>query len=615
MEKESFEDLEVAELINQSFIAIKVDREERLDVDSVYMSVCQALTGSGGWPLTILMTPEQKPFYAGTYFPKQTDSGRIGLMELLHQVQQKWEKGNSKIIHSAQEITDFLNQAQDENNIAATPTKELLRLGVEQLLRSYDASGGGFGGAPRFPVPHNLLFYMKMCQQEEYKIQLSVATHILEQMYRGGIFDHLGGGFSRYSTDALWLVPHFEKMLYDNALLVIAYLEAYQLTKKALFLNVAERTLSYIETELMHSKGGFFCGQDADSEGEEGKFYVFTPDEIVDKLGKAAGEEFCQWFDITKQGNFEGKSIPNLLKNDEFEKQPFDIDNYCKLLCLYRKNRMALHKDDKILTSWNALAIMAFTKAFSVTGKVSYLKIARKAALFARANLMTLNGKLKVRWRDGDVAHDGQLDDYAFYALALLSLYQVDFDVSLLRTALRLTEKMMQWFWDETVGGFFLYGSHVKQLIVRPKELYDGAIPSGNSAAALLLVRLAKIIDEPYWHQAALQQISFLSGNIKKYPAGHTFALLAIHEQLNPGFHVVCATAEDMPTEDLRIFARERNEAVVSLVITEKNQKELIRMIPSLKDIKIPDHGCCYYVCSGEACLPPVNDLGDLELL
>ena len=330
MAHESFEDAEVAVVLNRDFICIKVDREERPDVDAVYMAVCQALTGSGGWPLSIVMTPEQKPFWAGTYLPKTTHYGRMGLMELLAAITEQWNTNREKLFATGDKIVALLQVQREPTTQSFEPSKELIRKTASQFKRNYDKRWGGFGSAPKFPTPHTLLFLLRYAVLEQDQSGQDMAEHTLTQLFRGGIFDHIGGGFSRYSTDEKWLVPHFEKMLYDNALLVLAYSEAYNLSGRPLYRTIAKRTLDYVLRELTDKQGGFYCGQDADSDGIEGKYYVFVPQEIRLVLGEADGALFCERFDITMQGNFEGKSIPNLIDRPDYAVSELRMDMLCK---------------------------------------------------------------------------------------------------------------------------------------------------------------------------------------------------------------------------------------------------------------------------------------------
>ncbi len=715
MEQESFEDDEVAKILNQNYISVKVDREERPDVDGVYMGACLMMNESGGWPLTVLMTASQEPFFIGTYFPKEDRYGQVGLLHLLEQTAEKWKQDSGRLKSLAGEMACYLRQQeqgradrwqayetppqeqekQTDQNPKSNPKertrrpdgafgpsaslpKELLQArerGVTQLARMFDPTDGGFSGAPKFPVPHNLLFLLKQAEESIQKLQtmkskgrrgqkqwrqtetevlqsretqqcaegealqrretrqcaepegsqsqeqllraeeelrakelLSMVEVTLNQMYRGGIFDHIGGGFSRYATDRFWLVPHFEKMLYDNALLALAYLEAYRVTGHVLLRQVAERTLSYMARELGHEKGGFFCGQDADSEGVEGKYYVFTRPEILRVLGKRAGEAFCDCYEISERGNFEGKSVPNLLQNEDYARAYDCWKEQMPQLIAYRRERVSLSVDDKILTSWNGLAIWAFARAYQITGVTEYYKRAKKAASFIRANLMTLNGRLKVRWRAGSVAFEGNLDDYAFFALSLLELYQCDFDLTWLRTCMQLSEKLLELFEDAGRGGCFFSGTAGETLITRPKETYDGAVPSGNSVTGLLLARLAHLTGEPVWREAARRQISFLEQEIHGREGAHTMALLALEAFYGDAVHLVCATKEEIPEEEIRCYRKRQKGFADAYVITEKNQRSLARLIPQAAQYPIQDR-ICYYLCQGGQCQAPVEEL------
>jgi uncharacterized protein YyaL (SSP411 family) len=378
MEHESFEDEEVAGILNEFFIPIKVDREERPDVDAVYMKACQALTGSGGWPLTIVMSPDQKPFYAGTYLPKYERLGSMGLLDVLGELARQWKTSRERLLSAGEEISRYLRKEENQPVGHEEPTRALLKSAAAQLKSMYDEQYGGFGGAPKFPTPHNLMFLFRYAELEGYDDARKMAEHTLRQMFRGGIFDHIGGGFSRYSTDRKWLVPHFEKMLYDNALLTIACLDAYRSSKNDLYQEIVRRTLDYVLREMTDETGGFYCSQDADSEGEEGKYYTFTPNEIKKILAKKDGEEFCRCYGIKEPGNFLGKSIPNLLEKAEFEHDMPKMEELRRKLYEYRFARRKLPLDDKILTAWNALMAAAMVRAGNLLHEPRYLTAGRR---------------------------------------------------------------------------------------------------------------------------------------------------------------------------------------------------------------------------------------------
>ncbi|WP_040196525.1 thioredoxin domain-containing protein [Candidatus Soleaferrea massiliensis] len=616
MAHESFEDSEIAEILNRDYISIKVDREERPDVDAVYMAVCQAMTGSGGWPLTILMTPQQKPFFAGTYLPKTSRRGMAGLTELLERVAQMWRTERDALLDASEQAVDYLQREMQQQSDAVRPDRSLVRRAAGMFARSYDGQHGGFGGAPKFPTPHNLLFLMRYAQLEQDESARHMAEHTLTQMARGGIFDQIGGGFSRYSTDRIWLAPHFEKMLYDNALLSTAYLEAYRLTGNRYYQRIAERTIGYVLRELTHEDGGFFCGQDADSEGVEGKYYVFTPEEVVSVLGKDDGQRFCDWFGITKQGNFEGKSIPNLLDNPRFEEEPEEIVRMCGRMREYRVTRTKLHLDDKVLTSWNALMILALAKAAQVLGDAPYLQAAERADKFLQKNLTDTSGRLYIRWRDGEAAHPGQLEDYAFYALALLELYGATLDAHYLLRAERLSQQMIAYFLDEEHGGYYLYASNAEQLISRPKESYDGALPSGNAAAGMVLARLAQLTGKTHWIEQSDRQLQFLAGAARSYPIQHSFGVLAITADVYDSAELVCVSAgRDVPKELLKLLERITVPNLAVVFKSSENASILEEAAPYTADYPIPEHGARYYLCRNGSCSSPTQSLTEIERL
>ncbi|MDY3031809.1 MAG: thioredoxin domain-containing protein [Clostridia bacterium] len=518
MAHECFEDKATAEIMNEYFIAVKVDKEERPDIDSIYMNVCQTMTGSGGWPLSVFITPEQKPFFAGTYFPRRA------FQSLLKQIHLLWQTRRDELISSGTEI-EKLSAA--EPNEMGSPSQALLNQAFEQLSHSFDKQYGGFGNAPKFPIPHNLIFLLDYYSKTNEKSALNMAEHTLMQMYKGGIFDHIGYGFSRYSTDRYYLVPHFEKMLYDNALLIMSYITAYSVTGNTQYKDIAEKTAQYILCEMTDSRGGFFSAQDADSEGKEGKYYVFGRNEIPDLIGKEAGAKFNEYYGITERGNFEGKSIPNLLHNP---KQNSELQKYIPKIYEYRKTRTHLHLDDKILTSWNGLMIAAFAMLYRVTQDMKYLCTAEKACDFIE-NELAENDTLYVSFRSGQRGSIGFLDDYAFYIFALIHLYEASFKQNYLSRATELCKKAIKNFFDIENGGFYFYGNDNEQLIMKPKETYDGAMPSGNSVMAYNLAFLSQLTEDKLFSETAEQQLCFMAGKAKNYPTGYCFYLLALSRE------------------------------------------------------------------------------------
>ncbi len=610
MAHESFEDDEVAGLLNEAFICIKVDKEERPDIDTVYMTICQATTGHGGWPLTILMTPYQKPFYAATYIPKHTQYGILGLMELLDQIAMKWAKNPASMLRTGDQIADIMKHEFEASSDSAKVTKDLIGLAVTQFNQSFDHDYGGFGNEPKFPTPHNLMFLLRYAKLEFDEKALFMVENSLMHMYRGGIYDHVGYGFSRYSTDARWLVPHFEKMLYDNAMLAITYTEAYQSTKNPIYKAVAEQILEYVRREMTDKEGGFYCAQDADSEGVEGKYYVFTPDEVTSVLGNDDGSFFCEYFNITKEGNFEGSSIPNLIKSNELKPDNERVQRVCNQMYTYRLNRTNLHKDDKILTSWNSLMITAYATAAKVFQKEEYADVARQAAEFIDTRLTDETGRLYVRFREDSAAHYGLIDDYAFYCMALCALYDTTFEIKYIKRALKLANDMLELFWDDRYGGFFLNASDAEQLIYRPKEVYDGAIPSGNSVAGYVLMRLAHLTANPKMMEYSRKQLQFLAGQVKDYPAGHSFSLIAFLSELYPSKEIVCIADEKEEYQELRDYLAEHYEPnTVVLMRSEQNSEEVLRTASYVVDYEKINDKTTYYVCENHSCLSPTNSL------
>ncbi len=608
MGRESFEDEAVAAILNRSFVPVKVDREERPDVDAVYMEACQALTGSGGWPLTVLATPDQKPFWAGTYLPPRSRYGQMGLKELLEEVEKLWRTQRERLLSLGEEAAGIV--AREKEGAEGRPDRGLIRAGVEQLQQSYDPENGGFGGAPKFPTPHNLLFLLSYERREGDASALEMVETTLTQMARGGLFDHIGGGFCRYSTDRRWLAPHFEKMLYDNALLSWAYLEAFSRTGRDFYREIACRTLDYALRELRLPGGGFACGQDADSGGEEGGFYLLSAGEVERVLGREDGETFCRWYGITREGNFQGKNIPNLLGNPEYVWPYPGLDRQREKLRDYRLERAKLHRDDKVLTSWNGLMIAALAKAGQLLGETRYLHGAEAARLFVKTRLTTPEGRLYLRWRDREAAVEGQLDDYAFYILGLLELYGANFSTSCLREAVKLADRMEELFWDEEKGGFYRTAHDGEKLIVRQKETYDGALPSGNAAAAWDLARLARLTGRQEYQRLAQRQMEFLAGSAGRYPMGRSFGLLAMMEELYPSRELVCVSREAVP-DWLPELGGSRH--LYTLAKTWANSRGLGRLAPFTAAYPIPETGQRLYLCQDGRCVAPVESRAELD--
>lgn len=589
---ESFEDNEIAELLNRYFISIKVDKEERPDIDSVYMTVCQAFTGSGGWPTSIFMTAEKKPFFAGTYFPKTSRGGMIGFKELLIAIHENWDNDRDSLLKQSDEIISYLNDVQSTPEVADLKP---VHSAVSIYERIYDSRYGGFGRAPKFPAPHNHLFLLSYYERYKKAECLQMAEHTLLQMYRGGIFDHIGFGFCRYSTDKKFLAPHFEKMLYDNALLILAYCRVHGITKKKLYLEIAEKTADYILREMTSGQGAFFSAQDADSEGEEGKYYLFTPEEIESVLGQKDGHIFNRHFDISDKGNFEGKSIPNLLSSDPADQS---FETFLPQLLIYRKNRYPLYTDDKILTSWNSLMITAMCELYIASKKSVYLNAAKQADSFIRKFLCE-GTTLYVSFRDGRRGVTGFLDDYAAYIFAQLGLYKATLDDEYLNRAKHLCDKVSADFSDNC-GGFYLYSDDSEELILRPKETYDGAIPSGNSLMAYNLVRLWLLTSDEKYKIAAEQLMDFIASDASHSPVNHAMFLTALLEYNEPPVKITVVS--DEKTDKASLPLKVPSDAVVKF------------LSQPTEEYPMKNGQTTYYVCKGHTCKPPVNDLNAVLL-
>ena len=547
----------------------------------------------------------------------------IGLYDLLTQVKLQWQENYAELQNTGDRLADIMKREFEASLDSADVSKDILNLAVTQFNQAFDHTYGGFGKEPKFPTPHNLIFLLRHAQLEGDKSSLYMAESTLEHMYRGGIYDHIGYGFSRYSTDERWLVPHFEKMLYDNAMLAIAYTEAYQYTGRAFYRSVAEQIFEYIRREMTDPEGGFYCAQDADSEGVEGKYYVFTPDEINKILEKEDASFICNYFNITNEGNFEGYSIPNLIGVNEFKCDNEQTRRICNTLYSYRLNRFKLHKDDKILTSWNALMITAYATAAKVFKISAYADAAKLAVEFINRKLTDEQGRLYIRYRDGEKANPGIIDDYAFYCMALLTLYDATFDAKYLKQACELADKMYELFWDDKYGGFFLNARDTEQLIYRPKEVYDGAIPSGNSVAGYVLQRLANLTANRKYIELAKQQLRFLAGQVSDYPAGHSFSLISFLSALYPSKQIICVSRRspssrannheesdyENHTELTDYLAKNYEPNTVVLLKTTENTEELLGIADFIEDYRAINDQTTYYICENHHCLAPTNEL------
>lgn len=582
MAHESFENSETAELLNKNFISVKVDREERPDIDSVYMTVCQAFTGSGGWPMSVFMTWDKKPFFAGTYFPTTPRFGMPSFRDVLNAVVMQWDTEREKLIQSAENITDMLKNTESVKGNKVNG--DIVETAAEMLRKSYDSIHGGFGSAPKFPMPHELMFLMYYAKINSDETAQKMSEKTLLQMRKGGIFDHIGGGFSRYSTDRYFLAPHFEKMLYDNAMLIIAYSAMYSLTGSKVYLETALKTADYILCEMTSPEGGFYSAQDADSEGVEGKYYTFSVDEITSVLGDK-GKHFSETFDITEHGNFEGVNIPNLLKSGDLDT---DFEAEFQSLYEYRKKRTKLHLDDKILLSWNSMMIAAMSMLYRVSHEEKYLRAAENAQCFIEGNISD-GERLYTSFRDGKRSDKTFLDDHAYYIAALIELYNSTLDRKYLTKAEELCAEALRRFYDKN-GGFNM--CETTELFKNPKELYDGAVPSGNSIMAYDLIRLHQLTEKEEYRECAEKQLDFMSAQSQDYPSGHCMFLLAKLLNEAPPPRVIISAKGSPDISNLPFLAN-------VTVVQADNKYPLL------------NERTTFYVCRGNTCLPPSNMLSE----
>lgn len=614
MAHESFEDEEVARILNEHFISIKVDREERPDIDAIYMKACQAMTGQGGWPLSVFLTAEKKPFYVGTYFPKHSTYGRPGFIDVLVQLADQYENHREKLDHVGEQIVQALQERATSKVVLSRKT---LEQAFKQFESSFDVEYGGFGEAPKFPIPHQLMFLLRYYRLTDNDKALHMVERTLDAIGNGGIYDHIGFGFARYSVDEMWLVPHFEKMLYDNALLSIAYIEAYQVTREMRFRQKAEEIFTYVLRDMQDAQGGFYSAEDADSEGVEGKFYVWTEEEVIDVLGPLLGELLCDVFDITEDGNFEGKSIPNLIKRDfldfsvycgmDLEKLTERMEEARKKLFEHREKRIHPHKDDKILTAWNGLMIAALAMAGRVFYDKQYTEAAKKAIRFIEEKLI-VDGRLMVRYRGGDVKQAGYIDDYANVLWAYIELYETTFELGYLKKAKALAEQMIELFWDEEAGGFYFYGDDHETLFVRPKEVYDGAMPSGNSVASLQLLRLARLTGETQFEEKMNKLLGAFGSEVERYPSGYSYLLQTLCTLEYGMKEVVVLLHEKQGNEYLLEHLQQEFHPELTYLVSQDEQ-ELTEIAPFTEDFSKVDGKTTVFICEQFACKQPTTDV------
>jgi uncharacterized protein len=621
MAHESFEDEDVARLLNDHYVAVKVDREERPDVDQIYMAACQALTGQGGWPLSVFLTPDGKPFYAGTYFPKTSRFGRPGFIDLLNQLHLKWRENRDIVLKAADQLTQALEGPEMEGLVGELPGREALNLGIKQLTNRFDPQWGGFGPAPKFPTPHHLNFLLRMYDRNHDEEILSMVEKTLTAMRQGGIFDHLGLGFHRYSVDERWLVPHFEKMLYDQALLALAAAETYQAATREFYAEIVREIFTYVLRDMTGPEGGFYTAEDADSEGKEGAFYVWRREEIITELGPEIGPLFCEYYHVTRDGNFEhGLNVLHTTEDLSVWAKHQGLDpgilagEFARardMLYTVRERRPKPLKDDKILSGWNGLMIAALAKGAQALADDRYARAASRAADFILTALMTPEHRLRRRYRDGEVAHPGYLEDYAFMVWGLIELYESMFNTRYLREAIALTDVMLNLFWDDNTGGFFFTGRENEPLISRKKELYDGALPSGNSVAFMNLLRLTGLTGRTDFREKAELMARAFSEEISRYPGAHTHALMAVDFMTGPALEIVIAEGRNPEAAHEMAGAIHQTFMPRKTLLyrpTEPDLKQLTVIAPFVQSMGPVNGLSTYYRCRSFACLAPLTE-------
>jgi len=622
MERESFEDEQTARLMNENFINIKVDREERPDIDHIYMSAVQLLAGRGGWPLTVFLTPEGKPFYGGTYFPPEDRYGTPGFRRVLLTVAEAFRERPQDIESTVGQLMAHLERSDHCEAEDSTPGSDLVSDAATRLARAYDARYGGLGGAPKFPNISVFELFLHTHRNSADADYLDMVTHTLRQMAWGGIYDHLGGGFHRYSVDERWLVPHFEKMLYDNAQLVPLYLSAYQVTGDLFFATVARETIDYVLREMKDPDGGFYSTQDADSEGEEGKFFVWDESEVRKILGDELADIACRYWDVTDAGNFEGHNIlhisldldklATMFQRDVGELRLLLGEARARLFAA-RARRVRPARDEKILTAWNGLMISALAKATELFNEEGDLQAAREAAAFVQKHLQR-GDRLLSTYKDGEANLNGYLDDYAFFVAALLDLFEAVQEPAYLDRAIELTETMIAHFWDGDGGGFFFTSDDHEELIVRTKVSFDGSIPSGNSVAVRNLLRLYHYTGQASYLEHAEATLRLFSGSMREQPFPQANMLVALDFYTRHPYEIVVVTDPDVPA----------GKILVEQIRRTYLPNRTLTVVPPGGDVRLPsaaegkgqvDGKPTVYVCRDMSCSPPVTSWSDLRPL
>lgn len=626
MEHESFEDEAAARLMNESFVSIKVDMEERPDVDQIYMTFVQLTTGRGGWPMNVFMTPDKLPFFGGTYFPPVSRYNMPSWPQILMSIADAWREKRDDLIKSANEILGEIQRAGKAEFAPTAISEGILENAFASFVRSFDAANGGFGGAPKFPPAMSLEFLLRYWKRTGNENALEMVKFTAEKMANGGIYDQLGGGFHRYAVDSIWLVPHFEKMLYDNAQLIRVFLHLFQITKDEFYKRVAVETLEYVKREMLDVSGGFYSTQDADSEGVEGKFFVWTPDEIVELLGEEEAKAFCAFYDVTEEGNFEESNILNVKdpvatapgtdrRGEEFEGQRVGRER----LFAEREKRVKPFRDEKIITAWNGLMLAAFAEAAAILDSEEYLNVAKGNADFllehlrepggeSQAGMPAVQSRLLRTWKDGRAKLNGYIEDHANLADGLIELYQISGETKYLLEAKRLADVMITEFWDDENGGFFFTSNDHEELIVRNKDFYDNATPAGNSVAADVLLKLAKLFGEEKYERFAGSVLRLVAPQISRYPQGFGRALSAMEFYLAPVKEVVIVGPKGNELER-ELWGEFRPNLVAALAGSSNSD------LPLLADRAMVDGKPAAYVCENFVCQRPVTTVEELSEL
>ncbi len=629
MAHESFEDPEIGEMINRVFVPVKVDREERPDIDSTYMHVCQMMTGSGGWPLTLILTPEGKPFFAGTYFPKESRYGSIGLKDLILKVEILWRNNPQEAQQSAEQIVNVLEKTAQVEKKEDIP-EDIFERTFQGLKDTFDEINGGFGKLQKFPTPHNLYFLLRYWKRSLDMGAWNMVKKTLDKMQQGGIYDHVGFGFHRYAIDPEWIVPHFEKMLYDQGLISLAYLEAFQVSGDKSYEKRVREIFEYVLRDLRSSEGGFYSAEDADSEGVEGKFYLWSKKEIEDVLEDDA-PLMMEIYNIKEAGNFLDESTGEKTgKNILYQDKPLEdicedkglslnqledkIDKWRGKLFKVREKRIHPHKDDKILTDWNGLMIAALAKGAQVLNEKKYLQAAESAADFILKE-MCADKRLMHRYRDGESAVTGYLDDYAFFIWGLLELYQANFKDKYLAAAYKLNQSLLKYFFDIEEGGFYFTPEDGEKILIRKKESFDSAIPSGNSIQTLNLLKISLLIENLELKEYAIKNIDHFSPKIKKSQLAHTQFINALDFEWGPYWNLVISCPEDEPkSREIPLILGKYFLPKLTLILKDKDSELewLLQINESLKAKKPVDNKCTAYLCSDEDCKNPSTQIEDI---